>query len=57
MNPVEKCYFCGTSDRDGGLVPWFVAVERRSIHMPCWVAAYRSGDPEATESTPDETEA
>jgi hypothetical protein len=57
MDAEESCYFCGNSDEAARLVPWFVQVERRSIHMPCWLTAYRTGDPEAKESAPTDVAA
>ena len=42
MEAAEKCYFCGNSDRAARIVPWFVQTERRTIHMACLLAAYRS---------------
>jgi hypothetical protein len=48
MEPSEVCYFCGKSDREGRIVPWFVQTERRSIHMPCFLVAYgRDADVES----------
>ncbi len=49
MDSVERCYFCGRLD--GRIVPWFVQTERRSIHMPCFLAAY--GKDADAESTPE----
>lgn len=40
METAEKCYFCGKSDREARIVPWFVQTERRSVHMRCLLAAY-----------------
>jgi len=42
VDSLERCYFCGRLD--GRIVPWFVQTERRSIHMPCWLAAYGTDD-------------
>lgn len=55
MDSVPNCFFCGKSD--GQTVPWFVQIERRTIHMPCWLAALRGGDPEAAESAPEQAAA
>jgi hypothetical protein len=54
MDREENCFFCGKSDGDARLVGWFVQAERRTIHMPCWLAAYRSDNPgsESSSSTP-----
>ena len=51
MEPSQVCYFCGKSDRERRIVPWFVQTERRSIHMPCFLAAY--GTDVDTEATTD----
>jgi hypothetical protein len=55
MDTAQTCYFCGESN--GRIVPWFVQTYRRSIHMPCLVAALRNADPEATESEPEQSAA
>jgi hypothetical protein len=55
MDTAETCHFCG--DSDGRIVPWFVQTERRSIHMPCFLAALRSGDAEASDSAPEQAAA
>lgn len=51
METSQVCYFCGKSDREARIVPWFVQTERRSIHMPCFLAAY--GTDADVESTPE----
>lgn len=40
MKALELCYFCGKSDHEGPLVPWFVQTDRLSVHMACFLAAY-----------------
>ena len=40
MHREESCYFCGESDRESRLVPWFVQTYRRTVHMACFLAAY-----------------
>jgi hypothetical protein len=55
MDAAEKCFFCGKSDHP--TAPWLIQIERRSIHMPCWLAALRSGDPAAAETAPGDAAA
>lgn len=52
MEQEETCYFCGGSDRKSRIVPWFVQMERRSIHMTCFLAAY--GTDSDAESSPEQ---
>ena len=40
MKALELCYFCGKSDHEGPIVPWFVQTDRLNVHMACFLAAY-----------------
>ncbi len=55
MDREESCFFCGKSD--ARLIGWFVQAERRTTHMPCWTAAYRSESLASESSAPDLTAA
>jgi hypothetical protein len=49
MERSEVCHFCGKSDHEARIVPWFVQMERRSVHMRCFLASYGAD----TESAPE----
>jgi hypothetical protein len=40
MKSLELCCFCGKSDREARIIPWFVQTERLSMHMDCYLSAY-----------------
>jgi hypothetical protein len=42
MEQIETCFICGKPDsvRDLGL--WFVNLERRPVHVACWIATYEA---------------